>query len=404
LKTKIKRLVVVVVLALLIAMPILLDAGDANAQSIPEEAFFEITAYYSPLPGQRAYVTGSYDEDRRLNGNGTHGASGKAVFPGMIAAPSTYAFGTKIQIDGFGVGEVADRGGGIKSAGEENRYGTGNYDRLDLWMGYGDEGMARALAFGRRVVGGSIVSVDSEVSVNFDVDMSQFTSQIAYTTTSPIQQQFDENLIIKSNTGVGASGDRVEDLQRYMRQLGYYYGEYDGDYTQDLESAVLAFQLDHNVVSSADSRGAGYAGPMTRSALTDAIESADEATVVEREKIEQGHQLASKYDDLYENPARLIRDLGLGDTGDDVRLLQEQLIQLGYMRTDVTGVFGEVTENAVLHMQLKTGIIESREDDAAGYAGPSTRAFLNNLMTKRMNSKSSMAYNRNQNTQVASSE
>ncbi|USN58940.1 MAG: hypothetical protein H6767_02385 [Candidatus Peribacteria bacterium] len=64
---------------------------------------FIVTAYYSPLPDQDSYMKGSYEADIRLNGRGTHGASGKEVFTGMIAAPKTYAFGTKIYLEGYGV-------------------------------------------------------------------------------------------------------------------------------------------------------------------------------------------------------------------------------------------------------------------------------------------------------------
>jgi hypothetical protein len=46
---------------------------------------FIITAYYSPLPNQSFYLRGSYEADIRLNGHGTHGASGKPVYVGMLA-------------------------------------------------------------------------------------------------------------------------------------------------------------------------------------------------------------------------------------------------------------------------------------------------------------------------------
>ncbi len=68
------------------------------AEPIPPgtERTFIITAYYSPLQGQKTYYRGSYEADVLLNGNGTHGASGTPVFTGMLAAPKTYAFGTQI--------------------------------------------------------------------------------------------------------------------------------------------------------------------------------------------------------------------------------------------------------------------------------------------------------------------
>ena len=100
-----------------------------------EKKKFIVTAYYSPLPDQSFYLRGSYEADLLLNGNGTHGASGKAVYEGMLAAPKTYSFGTKIYFDGIGVGTVDDRGGAIVSSGSRGY----DADRIDIWMGQGEE-------------------------------------------------------------------------------------------------------------------------------------------------------------------------------------------------------------------------------------------------------------------------
>lgn len=81
----------------------------ANEIRVPTTRTFVITAYYSPLRDQSSYLMGSYEADIRLNGNGTHGASGKKVFAGMIAAPKSYAFGQYIEIPDVGIVEVSDR-------------------------------------------------------------------------------------------------------------------------------------------------------------------------------------------------------------------------------------------------------------------------------------------------------
>ncbi len=96
-------------------LPSVLAKSLAPSSELPEyeERFFVATAYYSPLPNQKYYLRGNYEAEIRLNGNGTHGASGKAVFEGMIAAPKDYAFGTKIWIADLGIGSVEDRGGAI---------------------------------------------------------------------------------------------------------------------------------------------------------------------------------------------------------------------------------------------------------------------------------------------------
>ncbi len=49
----------------------------ADQEIATEKKTFIVTAYYSPLPDQSFYLKGSYEADIRLNGNGTHGASGK---------------------------------------------------------------------------------------------------------------------------------------------------------------------------------------------------------------------------------------------------------------------------------------------------------------------------------------
>ncbi len=109
----------------------LFSPAFASNTTPPEKTTFVVTAYYSPLPNQSFYLRGSYEADIRLNGNGTHGASGKAVYPGMLAGPKTYAFGTKVYLEGLGVGTVDDRGGAIVSSGSRGY----TSDRLDIWMG-----------------------------------------------------------------------------------------------------------------------------------------------------------------------------------------------------------------------------------------------------------------------------
>ncbi|HRI36868.1 MAG TPA: 3D domain-containing protein [bacterium] len=128
-----------------------------------------MTAYYSPKPDQTLYLRGSYEADIRLNGNGTNGASGKEVFAGMIAAPKTYAFGTRIELSGIGIGIVEDRGGAIVVAGERGY----DADRIDIWMGEGEEGLIRALTFGKRTVYGRVLSESSAVST---IDLTSFPS------------------------------------------------------------------------------------------------------------------------------------------------------------------------------------------------------------------------------------
>jgi 3D (Asp-Asp-Asp) domain-containing protein len=63
-------------------------------------------------------------------------ASGYEIKPGdiLIAAPRTFRFGTRMNIPGYGIAEVKDRGGAIKG------------NRLDVYFGTHQE----ALEWGRQ--------------------------------------------------------------------------------------------------------------------------------------------------------------------------------------------------------------------------------------------------------------
>lgn len=80
----------------------------------------------------------------------------------MIAAPKSYDFVTQIFFEGLGVGTVSDRGGAIVEAWERGQA----YDRIDIWMGHGEPGLRRALAWGRREVVATIMPEGTTANMN----------------------------------------------------------------------------------------------------------------------------------------------------------------------------------------------------------------------------------------------
>jgi 3D (Asp-Asp-Asp) domain-containing protein len=142
----VQRFISSIVIASLFS-PMMAVAADTSV-AVPHEQDFILTAYYSPLPNQCCYIKGSEDADKLLNGNGLKGADGTAVYPGMLAGPPSYAFGTRIVLPGLGTMTVHDRGGAIQVLDQA--------DRLDVWAGFGEEGLARALAFGVKHIHGTV--------------------------------------------------------------------------------------------------------------------------------------------------------------------------------------------------------------------------------------------------------
>src|SRR3989338_3556467 len=270
------------------------DAGASTESSVsvesegfPYSKTFTISAYYSPLPCQNRYATGSYEGDIRLNGNGVHGADGTDVYPGMIAAPRTYAFGTKMDIPSIGIVAVHDRGGAIVASNS-----PGYYDRLDVWMGYGDKGLKRALNWGKRTVEVVVYGVNDSISeqitlAEYSADESNrdqcgsptpeptveladaATPEVApevtadavaspVTSKPAVKEPVVETIAAVSTNSVsvglavdlkpGDSGSNVRHLQTELKRLNFYRGEITGFYGDLTEHAVFKFQQSQKLV------------------------------------------------------------------------------------------------------------------------------------------------------------
>lgn len=419
------------------------DSGDTL--TFPYKKKFTISSYYTPLPGQSRYFTGSYEGDVRLNGEGVTAADGTKVYPGMAAAPKTFRFGTKMEIPGFGVVAIHDRGGAIKN------------NRLDIWVGAGEEGLRRAIAWGMRTLEVTVYGMDPSVveAVNIPsmplADLSWIIKKTEY---------------FKSDLSVGDEGEPVNELQRFLKKLGYFDAEATGYYGNETQEAVTKFQLSEKVIDSTDDPGKGNFGPKSRIALerlliqeknkalgdmpNEILKRGDEGKKVAQlqsvlKEYNYLNEVTEKFDqktyeglirfqldfgvikDKNEKGAgyfgaktvtalkRLIADnltpqtsltitsqpnadvktfpktLALADQGSDVRLLQEELKRLNFLSLEPTGYFGKTTEHALFKFQQSFGIVESESSDGAGVFGPKTIDKLNEIASARSSQKKLIA-------------
>ena len=139
---------------------------------------------------------------------------------------------------------------------------------------------------------------------------------------------------VKANMlAYGEKSDLVLAAQKRLKELGYMTTEPDGSYGNDTIIAVKQFQSRNDQIVD------GYLGPATRVALnsSDAIPNG----------------------------------LALGDSGDNIQRVQNLLSKLGYLKSaNVTGYYGEVTEDAVKLFQRTNGL------SADGTVGVMTMAKL----------------------------
>lgn len=347
----------------------------------PYSKYFTISAYYSPLPCQNRYATGSYEGDIRLNGYGVHGADGTDVYPGMIAAPKTYAFGTKMDIPGIGVVAVHDRGGAIKpSNGQE-----GVYDRLDIWMGYGDKGLTRALNWGKRTMDVVVYGVND--SIEEQIALDGYSSDEAapgfceagaiVTEAKPVENDITVQNIDTGVTDVtalsrdlklGDSGQEVRELQKQLQALNLFKADITGYYGEVTQHAVFKFQQIQNLVADKNSLGAGIFGPKTRDHMNEILVAKKYTTVLVAEA------------SLDRKKQSIALELGFGMSGKEVALLQQFLKDQGFFKGAlITEYYGNTTRDAVIQFQLANNIINSMSDSGAGHIGPATLELINSL-------------------------
>lgn len=163
------------------------------------------------------------------------------------------------------------------------------------------------------------------------------------------EKLYSEN--VKANiSAFGEKSEIVKVAQERLMELGYLTSIPDGSYGTDTVEAIKRFQSKHDIVED------GYLGPETRSKLMS-------------------------------NEAQS-NSLDIGDSGFQVRNIQEKLKQLKYLR-NIDDYYGENTKNAIQDFQRRNGL------SVDGKAGPNTLAKLNDPNAKKALAPSRRSQNNN---------
>ena len=139
----------------------------------------------------------------------------------------------------------------------------------------------------------------------------------------------------------------VRDLQKKLKNLGFYSGNIDGDYGASTKTAVTNFQRAYGLTAD------GVAGEKTLQTLNTAKMTA--------------RPTASPTPKPTATP-RIGKNILLqrGSNNDATMTMQRRLISLGYLNGKATGKFEEITEQAVIAFQSRN------MDTADGIAGSET--------------------------------
>lgn len=297
------------------------------------EQEFVVTAYYSPLPGQCCYVTGGLAADRVVNGQGVRAVDGTAVYPGMAAAPMSYPFGTRIRMPGIGVFEVHDRGGAITEL-------PGGRHRMDIWVGSGEEGLARALAFGVQRLRGTVYPVGS-AQPPVALDLAELPSP-----WERLKTYVRAEGLLGTRPHLGERGYSVALLQQHLRALGY---------------------LTHPIT--------GLFGPATEEALGSFLH-AMALDVSSSELTERAAAFLLVAIRRQGSARNIIHTVHRGSSPRAIRTAQKALRLLGYYRGRTHGKYNDALFRAILVFQQSKKLVGTESDPGAGRIGPLTKAAL----------------------------
>lgn len=163
-------------------------------------------------------------------------------------------------------------------------------------------------------------------------------------TSTPLTEQ---NVIVIQR---GTRGVQVLNLQKRLTELGYYTAKMDSDYEAADIAAVKEFQKNNGLKAD------GIAGYETQRILYS-------GSAVPGSAFTPSPSPAP-------TPTPDLSTLRQGNTGNEVKALQQRLYQLGYLAGKADGNFGSGTAMAVLAFQKANGLNQD------GVAGPTTLSKL----------------------------
>ena len=148
--------------------------------------------------------------------------------------------------------------------------------------------------------------------------------------------------------------DAVREIQRRLKELGYYSGPADGDFGPATEKAVIAFQKANKL--NAD----GKVGEKTLAMLNGS-----------KAVSAKGSESSGKTVKPTATP-KVTKNTYLesGKSGKQVKTMQKRLIELGWLAGSASGTYDSATEAAVIAFQKKAKLW------ADGKAGPKTLEVL----------------------------
>jgi peptidoglycan hydrolase-like protein with peptidoglycan-binding domain len=344
-----------------------------------------VTAYYSPKSGQAFYYKDTYEAEKTLNWEWMYWASGKWVFNGMLAAPSSYDFGGLLYFPSLGgIGEIADRWGAIVHAGEKWH----SYDRIDVWMWTGELGLVKALTFGKQTITGYYCNAQTvkskwiKAKIWFKLD------------TIPVLKYFFDSSLFIQELKYGREDIWVYKLQEYLVKFGYM-SKKTGVFWSETKNALCKYQITRWLSTQKycwtfgsrtryfmknEAKNKWFLPDLNETTTIDDLiyyaknHKFNEEWMAKNEEWNlKNEEPAKKIDNYFSEPYKN------GTVNEKIGNLQDMLRHYGFYKWELTNTYDRKTVQAVYDFQIAAGILkkDDTQNSAKWWMWPSTRNKLN---------------------------
>ncbi len=253
------------------------------------------------------------------------------------------------------------------------------FDRIDVWMGQGEDGLRRALSWGRRTVKGRVYKSETVLKDAVSIELAA----VPKAPVSVLPTKSVDERVWNEPVGSKSSVEMIRALSEKLSTTGYLPSGTRDSFDAELRFALIRFQNDNGLLKGVKDSNAGYYGPATRKTLRTAYadkkkEIEDVSTELSGLSAELSAKVASvktQVDDLRTQLERVGTPKD-NEVGSHVRVLQEALVSLGYLDSKPTGIYGPKTRDAVAAFQVSKGLVLSKADPNAGKFGKLTRTKM----------------------------
>jgi len=248
--------------------------------------------------------------------------------------------------------------------------------RDDEWAGvYGPKTRSRL----RAVLQGDTTTTTTTP----DSQNTNTTDSLNNTNSNTTSTDDNSQSVINGDVYDGTKSADIRELQKMLKEMGYFKFDIDGLYNKRLVDAILAFQLAKQIVTTGDDIGAWFYGPVTQSTLEEAYKSYLEkkakidALNAQLDAIKAARSSVSdEKRKSFEAIIQKIPSLKLGQIHPEIRTLQKLLKEYGYLDHKDTAIFWPLTKNALTRYQLDLKVINSLTASDAGILWAKTKEAI----------------------------